>query len=92
MEGSIQAETWRLEEEHIPAMRALLRMGGVDLNASSIDRALAHAHPVILPTSAVESLSPHEQEVYWHEVRTLKGPGWQHPDYADVELPAALSD
>lgn len=85
-------EMWRVDEKARPAMRALLRLGGFDFDAPSIDQALANVHPVILPESAVEALPPHEQEVYWHEVKVLKGPGWRHPDYVDVVVPEAFSD
>lgn len=35
---------WAVPEEAYPAMRAMLRYGGVDLEAPSIDRALAGVH------------------------------------------------
>jgi hypothetical protein len=81
------SEMWRIDEKDVPVMEAVLRLSGFDFDAPDVARALAHVHPIILPTSVVETLPESEQAAYWHEVGVLQSPRWRHPAYVDVEVP-----
>ena len=53
-------ETWRLDREDLPVAEAILRLGGVDLEAPDIIRALAAVGPFAGPPGATE-LDPYTE-------------------------------